>query len=263
MTTGIAVMAKAPRSGQCKTRLAPLLRPDESACMAGAFLSDVTANLALAASQAPITPYVAFAPAGAEAAFDGRLAHGTGLLLADGSAGAAPGVQGFGRCLLHAITALLGAGHDAACVLNADSPNLPTGLLLAAHTALTQPGDHVVMGPAEDGGYYLLGMKRPHAALFADIAWSTPHVAAQTRACAAQAGLKLVELDPWYDVDEPAALHRLLADLAAPGTSGAFAAPHTAACAARLGLAVPAPARSAQLAKHPRTAPLAGVRECL
>ena len=92
----IAVMAKAPAPGRCKTRLIPHLSPDEAAALGAAFLKDVTANLALAAERAPVTSYIAFTPAGAERAFDGLLAPGTELLLADGRApeADAPGVSG-------------------------------------------------------------------------------------------------------------------------------------------------------------------------
>jgi rSAM/selenodomain-associated transferase 1 len=234
LSTGIAVMAKAPRAGQCKTRLQPILSPAQAAAMSVAFLGDITANLALAAQSAPIVPYVAYAPAGTEVLFDGILAPGTRLLLADGSCPVPDGVERFGRCLLHALRTMLDAGHDAACVLNADSPTLPTEYLLAAHAALSATGDRIVMGAAEDGGYYLLGVKKPHASLLTDIDWSTDRVAAQTRARARQAGLVLHELDPWYDVDDPPALARLVGELSA-GATRAFAAPKTASCLAEMG----------------------------
>ncbi len=92
-----------------------------------------------------------------------------------------------------------------------------------------------MLGAAEDGGYYLVGLKAPHARLFGDIAWSTEQVAPQTRARAAELGLELVELAPWYDVDDRAALRRLL-DGREDGGLVPYAAPATSACAARLGL---------------------------
>jgi rSAM/selenodomain-associated transferase 1 len=237
VSTGIAVMAKAPRAGPCKTRLQPLLSPEQCAAMSVAFLADITANLALAAQSAPIVPYVAYAPAGTESLFDGILAPGTRLLLADGAPPVPEGVEKFGRCLLHAIEAMLALGHDAAIVLNADSPTLPTRCLLAAHAALAAPGDRAVMGAAEDGGYYLLGVKKAHAALVTHIAWSTDIVAAQTRTRARDAGITLSELDAWYDVDDPEAFARLVADLSARDAplSGAYAAPHTARRLADMG----------------------------
>jgi hypothetical protein len=213
-----------------------MLCADHAALMSAAFLGDVMGNLAEAASASPIVPYVAFAPSGAERAFDGIVDGGTHMLLADGAIEAPPGVEGFGRSLLHAIRALLRRGHGAACVLNADSPNLPTRLLLQAHAALAREGEHIVLGPAEDGGYYLLGMKAEHATLFSQISWSSDQVAEQTRARAACLGLPVIELESWYDVDEPATLKRLLSELRQPGRLGQYAAPRTLACAARIGL---------------------------
>lgn len=235
----IGVMAKAPTPGRSKTRLMPLLTPEEAAALSAAFLRDVTENVRLAAQQAPISGCIAYAPPGAEALFDGHLAEGTGLVLADGSPPQPPRVQGFGRCLLHAIQTMLGDGQRAACVLNSDSPTLPTSLLVQAAILLLQRPDRVVLGPAEDGGYYLLGMTAPHAHLFEDIAWSTDTVAEATRARARTLGLDLVELAPWYDVDDHAALLRLIEDISAPPAGAAlvpYGAPVTAACLARIGL---------------------------
>ena len=235
MTCAIAVMAKAPRAGRCKTRLVPPLSPEEAAGLSRAFLRDITENLALAACHAPVSAYIAYAPAGDQHLFDGLLAPGTRLILADGAPDMPGGVTGFGKCLLHAIGSLLTAGHGAACVLNADSPTLPTAILSRAATLLSAPGDRVVMAPAEDGGYTLLGMKQPHAHLFADIAWSTDRVAGQTRARAHEAGLELVELPVWYDVDDHASLEHLRAGLRSGGEG--YAAPHTARYLAALGSA--------------------------
>ena len=237
----IAVMAKAPRPGAAKTRLVPPLAAEEAAALSAAFLRDVTENLAIASARAPIGGYVAYAPAGSAALFDGLLAPGTRLLLADGSPAMPPRVTGFGRSLLHAAQGLFALGHGAACLLNSDSPTLPTRLLLEAAEALARPGDRVVLGPAEDGGYYLIGLKAPHAHLFEDVRWSSAHVAAETVARAAALGLELVRLASWYDVDDRAALGRLLGELARQGADSEaahvpYAAPATAACLSRLAL---------------------------
>ena len=108
MTTAIAVMAKAPRPGQSKTRLIPHFSPEQAAGLSAAFLADVTANLAAAAATSSIVPYLAYAPAGTEHLFAGIIAPGTRLLLADGSGPDTPGVAGFGRCLLDAMRAIAG-----------------------------------------------------------------------------------------------------------------------------------------------------------
>jgi hypothetical protein len=230
-------MAKAPRPGMVKTRLVPPLEASAAAALSASFLRDITENIALATRDAVISGYVAFAPAGSEKLFDGMLADGTRFVLADGSEVSAPGVDGFGRALLHAAQALFARGHDAVCLLNSDSPTLPTRLLVQAASALAEPGDRVVLGPAEDGGYYVIGMKAPHTHLFQDIAWSTERVADETRHRARALGLPLVELDTWYDVDDAASLRRLCRDVSArenAGVSRPYPAPATAACLTRL-----------------------------
>jgi rSAM/selenodomain-associated transferase 1 len=239
-TCAIGVMAKAPQPGLAKTRLCPPLHPAQAAALSAAFLRDITENIAQVARTVPVQGYIAYAPAGAESWFDGHLAEGTGLLLADGSLPGPQDVQGFGRCLLHAAQAMLGSGYAATCLLNSDSPTLPTEFLAQAAAAVLTPGERVVLGPAEDGGYYLLGMQRPHAHLFADIAWSTDAVAEATRARAASLGLEVVMLPTWYDVDDAASLTRLLAEAAddAPRTSlPAYPAPATRNWIAHSGLA--------------------------
>jgi uncharacterized protein len=233
-------MAKAPRPGLAKTRLCPPLNPAQAAELSAAFLRDTTENIALAARDAPIHGCIAYAPAGAEAWFAGHLADGTDLVLADGSPPMPPDVQGFGRCLLHAAQAMLGSGFGAACLVNSDSPTLPTAFLARAALALLAPGERVVLGPADDGGYYLLGMKQPHAHLFADMAWSTSDVAAATRERARSLGLEVITLPTWFDVDDVDSLARLLAepgsDAPSPTALLPYAAPATMECIGRIGL---------------------------
>ncbi len=231
-------MAKAPRPGRVKTRLQGLLTADEAAQMGAAFLCDVTANVQAAARIAPVHGYVAYAPAGEEARFDGLLAPGTRLVLADGAGGSAPGVEGFGRSLLHATRALLEAGYGAACVLSADSPTLPTAWLARAAERLLAPGRRAVLGPADDGGYWLLGLQAPESEMFARIAWSTESVAAATTERAGEIGLPLERLGTWFDIDDRDGLQRLVRDIAGPagGAERPSAAPATARCVAGLGL---------------------------
>ncbi len=254
----IAIMAKAPQVGRIKTRLSPCLTPDEAMNLGCCFLADMTANLALAGREIAIDPYVAFAPAGSEAAFSAIVEPGTGFVLADGSRPAPLGVGGFGRCLLQAAQALHDLGYGSVGLLNSDSPTLPTSLLVRAARLAAERPDRVVLGPSVDGGYYLIVMRAPHASLFGAIDWSTDRVAEQTRRQAREAGLDLVELDPWYDVDDAASLRRLIAELADDGgQAGAkpYAAPFTAAWLAanrildrfapdRRGAAPPAAARA-------------------
>ncbi len=236
----VAVMAKAPRPGHVKTRLVPPLSAAEATALNAAFLRDVTATIAAVGRHLPVAGFVAYAPAGGEALFDGLLAPGTACVLADGSIPLPAGVAGIGRSLLHATRSLLARGFDAVCLVNSDSPTLPAAILAEAVAALAD-GRRVVLGPAEDGGYYLIGIPAACAveaeALFRDIPWSTAAVTAATLARAAAAQLAVACLPPWYDVDDPPSLRRLVAALEAGDDPAAGPAPATATCLARLGLA--------------------------
>jgi uncharacterized protein len=232
----IAVMAKAPRPGLVKTRLVPPLSPSAASALSAGFLRDITENIALAARAVEIHGYVAYAPVGSQATFDRMLAGGTHLVLADGANISIPGVCGFGRSLLQAAQALFARGHHSVCLLNSDSPTLPTRLLVEAAKMLAEAGDRMVLGPAEDGGYYLIGIKAPHLHLFQDIAWSTAEVAVETRMRAAALGLPVAELDTWYDVDDAVSLRRLCGELSSASvadTTCAYSAQATADCLAQ------------------------------
>lgn len=235
----VAVMAKAPQPGRVKTRLQGLLSADEAAGMGAAFLHDITSNLRAASATVELHWFVAYAPAGGERMFDGMLAPGTRLVLADGAGDMPDGVDGFGRALFGAVQGLFARGYGAVGVLNADSPTLPTAFLCRAVERLMS-GCPAVFGPADDGGYYFLGLRAPDPRPFTRIDWSTGAVADQTRARLTEAGLQTTELPAWYDVDDPPALRRLLSGDTGPpeGTpDGPFAAPATHAYMASLRLA--------------------------
>lgn len=223
----IAVMAKASAPGRTKTRLTPPLSPDEAAALNTTFLKDIADNIARAAEAVPIATYMAFGPPGSEAFFARELPAGIGLI--------ETWLGGFGDCLAHAIATLLNRGHAAACVLNSDSPTLPTACLVALAEALAAPGDRAVIGPADDGGYYVLGLKANHRRLFEAIDWSTERVFDQTLARAAEIGLPVEVLPAWYDVDDAAGLDRLCRDLFdAPAVAEARLTPSAAAHTRRL-----------------------------
>jgi uncharacterized protein len=201
----IAVMAKASIPGRTKTRLTPPLSPEQAADLNTAFLRDVADNLLAAAALASIAPWMAYSPAGSQDFFARTLPKGVSLLET-----VAPD---FGTCLYRAATSLLAAGHESVCLLNSDSPTLPTGHLVAAATVLAAPGDRIVVGPATDGGYYLIGLKQPHRRLFQDVDWSTERVFRQTLMRADELGLPVVVLPNWYDVDCEEALRVLIGEL--------------------------------------------------
>jgi uncharacterized protein len=200
-----AVMAKAPRTGEVKTRLVPPLRAEEASLLSACFVKDILANLLAASESLPVDCYVAYSPPGTEALFREFLPKEIGML--------APRSIGLANSLPDAIEDLIASGYEGGCLINADSPTLPTSLLVEAITSLRAPGDRVVLGPATDGGYYLIGLKHPHRHLFHDIAWSTERVYRQTFERAASIGLEVVTLPAWYDVDDAASLSWLCREL--------------------------------------------------
>jgi rSAM/selenodomain-associated transferase 1 len=204
-TCGIAVMAKASVPGHTKTRLVPPLTFEQAALCNTAFLRDAAENILAAAAQASIAGYVAYGPADARVFFHDNLPRNIALIEAC--------YPSLGDCLDHAIAQLLARGHRAAVVINSDSPTLPTSLLIETAEVLARPGERAVLGPALDGGYYLLGVKAQHRRLLEDIAWSTQHVTPQTLERAAELRLPVHILPTWYDVDDVAGLKMLVAEL--------------------------------------------------
>jgi uncharacterized protein len=218
----IAIMAKAPRVGEAKTRLVPPLTAEDAAALSACFIRDAAENIAAAAQLVSVDGYIAFAPQDAEAEFRSLLAQNTRLLPSRR--------QGLGASLYDATADLLGAGYGSVCLVNSDSPTLPTSILVEAVRTLLSPGDRLILGPAEDGGYYLIGLKQAHRRLFKDIAWSTSQVLAQTEERAREIGLATSRLPVWYDVDNIGSLRRLHAELRqATGNAAIYPARHTTA----------------------------------
>jgi len=198
-------MVKAPRSGQVKTRLVPPLRAEEASLLSACFVKDILANLLAVCERVPVDCFAAYSPLGSETMFRDFLPRQVGLL--------PPRSVGLANSLPDAIEDLIARGYEGACLVNADSPTLPTSVLVEAVASLRAPGDRVVLGPATDGGYYLIGLKHPHRHLFRDIDWSTERVYRQTTERAAGIGLELVTLPAWYDVDDGTSLGWLCQEL--------------------------------------------------
>lgn len=204
-TAGIGIICKTPRTGASKTRLHGVLSPEASAALAGSFLTDVAASIEAVPQHVGRRGYAIYAPEGSEAELKAFVPPSFDLVCRRDAT--------LGVVLLGATEDLLARGHDCVLLVNADSPTLPSLLLEQAIGALRAGGDRVVLGPATDGGYYLIGLKRPHARLFADIAWSTASVLTETIARAGEIGLPVELLPPWYDVDDAATLAVLLDEL--------------------------------------------------
>ena len=198
----VAIMAKAPRPGKVKTRLCPPLVAEEAAALYRCFLLD---KIAAVGALVDTRPVIAYTPDNARAELGG-LAPGFALVAQHGPDLGAK---------LHAILAgLLAAGHVGAIAVDSDTPTLPRAFLQQAVDCLSRPGPDVVLGPTEDGGYYLIGVRSPHRELFESVPWSTSEVLEVTRRRAAAAGLRAVDLPSWFDVDTPDDLERLRTTLA-------------------------------------------------
>jgi len=222
----VAIMAKASVAGTVKTRLVPPLTYEEAAELNTCCLRDVASNIVAAAAWVPIQGFAAYHPPGCERFFDDLLPDGFRLL--------PPKEPTIGRSLFHAAQDLFAAGYPSVCLVNADSPTLPTEVLVEAVRLLREPGDRVVLGPAADGGYYLIGLKRFHRRLFEGIDWSTERVYRQTLVRAGEIGVPVVSLPEWYDVDNEETLEVLAREIrlgpAAPSPyRGGFPAPSTTA----------------------------------
>jgi len=205
----VAIMAKAPRPGTVKTRLCPPLLAPEAAALYRCFLLDKIAAVGALVNAQPV---IAYTPDEARAEFDG-LAPGFSLGAQHGS--------DLGARLHATLACLLAAGHAGAIAVDSDTPNLPSDFLQQAVHSLSGPGPDVILGPTEDGGYYLIGVRLAHRELFDAVPWSTSDVLAVTLRRAAAAGLRAVCLPSWFDVDTPDDLERLRAILDADNTTTA------------------------------------------
>jgi hypothetical protein len=222
----LAIMARYPRPGRVKTRLAATLGAEATAEVYRAFLGDLAARFGRAARRDGYTLVWAHTPDPG----DLRDVVGTaGRLLTQRG-------DDLGERLYHVCGDLGAAGFREVVIISSDSPHLPATHIRAAFATLDWLP--VVLGPAEDGGYSLVGTHtypRP-ADLFRGIQMSTPRVLADTLARAQNLGLEVGLLPVTFDVDELPDLRRLAGALSAPG-AGVAAAPRTHAVLRRLALA--------------------------
>jgi rSAM/selenodomain-associated transferase 1 len=197
----LVVVGKAPEAGRSKTRLSPPLSPVQAADLSGAFLQD---TIALAATSAWDRVSVVYPPtADAESVLRAVLPPWVHLAVQRG--------DGLGAALTDAFQSHLGAGFGRVVLIGSDNPTLPPSRLAEADRALDE--HDLVLGPSADGGYYLIGMDRPHPGVFEGITWSTSVVYQQTLARAEALGLRVASIQEWYDVDTAADLERLKDEL--------------------------------------------------
>jgi len=215
----LVVMAKVPRVGRVKTRLSPPLTAEQAAALNIAFLKDTLCCLAQAAQTTNAVPMISYTPVGEEDGFLGIVSEDVPLVAQRG--------DGFGERLRFTADDLFAAGFSAVCLIDSDSPTVPVSAYRKAIAQLLGGQDCAVLGPSDDGGYYLLGINAAHPRLFEDISWSTELVAEQTRQRAREISLPLHGLPTWFDVDDRRTLVRLREELVLTPIEHGFAAQHT------------------------------------
>ena len=182
----LLIFARYPELGKVKTRLAAGLGAEKALAVyqqllrhTGAVVAPLRVERTLWLAAAP--------PAGAAPLWPGITQR------------LQPAVADLGQRMEQAFDAAFAVGARRVVIIGTDCPGLSTALLEAAYQALHTAD--VVLGPAVDGGYYLLGLRRPQSALFQGIRWSTDSVRRETLAIARQQGLRVVELPLLQDVD--------------------------------------------------------------
>jgi len=237
----LGVMTKAPRAGEVKTRLVPPLTHDEAAQLNSSFLRDLAAAISAAIGETACSSSRRSldGAAGGQAATV-RIARGVGVYTPQGTEAAYENIlpeeffliaqrgHNFGDRLIFAAEDLFKVGFASVCLINSDSPTVPAENFSQAVELLQLPGDRIVLGPSDDGGYYLIGLKKLHREMFERIDWSTERVLGQTLQRAAQIGVEAKLLPAGYDVDDWATLERLCNELLGENSSRAHGiAPNT------------------------------------
>jgi rSAM/selenodomain-associated transferase 1 len=226
---GLGLMCKPPRPGASKTRLAAAIGDEAAARLSAAFLRDAAAVCLDAAAEAGLDLLACYRPRGAEGELRAILGPRWPLRLADRG--------DLGASMLDVLRDLASRHASGAMVMGADAPLLGAHTIAAAASCLREGGDRsVVIVPAADGGYCLIGIRSAESAapLFAPMAWSTSGVLAETLRRADAAGLRVKLLPEHRDIDEADDLHWLLGAMADhPGRCPATRSALAALCAPR------------------------------
>ena len=192
----ILIFCKAPVPSKVKTRLLETLRP-EQATRLHEHLAIKTIETAIGSELCPVEIWCHPNP---DHPFFQNLSGVSAFYAQEG--------ENLGERMYGALVSVLERA-DAAVLIGTDSPSLTQGLLMQALAALHADHD-LVIAPAEDGGYTLIGMKQPVQSLFEDLQWGTAKVMEQTRERIMKAGLSYLVLPLQWDVDDPHDLRRLI-----------------------------------------------------
>jgi rSAM/selenodomain-associated transferase 1 len=192
----IGIMARAP-SSEGKSRLIGDLGTRDGAGLRLALLLDTFETI----SALPVEKAVLYTPPDREAEIRAVTPFRARFVPQRGST--------LGERMHNGARDLLTSGFDAVVIIGSDLPTLPPAHLGAALDILRRRGDVLVLGPADDGGYYLIGLTRSRPEFFERIPWGTPLVLRRTREAAEALGIPVETVTAWYDVDRASDLRRV------------------------------------------------------
>lgn len=197
MKKAIIIMAKVPEAGKVKTRLNSEFTALQSAEISKAFLQDVKKK----ASNLNKNVFIAFSPPNKKNRLMDMIHDETNLIEQVG--------ETLGDKMFNAFLTVFERGFDSAVMIGTDSPTFPPESIKAAFDALELNHD-IVIGKTDDGGFYLVGMKKANKGVFESVTWSSENTFYEFRENIAKQGLSIDEVESWYDVDEPKDVKRLV-----------------------------------------------------
>ncbi|GAC1468967.1 MAG: hypothetical protein NVSMB9_12200 [Isosphaeraceae bacterium] len=197
-TPRLIVFTRFPEPGKAKTRLIAHLGAAGAADLQRRLTAHTLASALVLLERAGV---------GIEVRFDGGSETAMRAYFGDGVSYRPQGAGDLGERMARSVAVALNEGASRVVLIGSDCPGITPDLLERAFTSLVEDPDRVVLGPALDGGYYLIGLGRERPELFREISWGSDRVLNQTETVARSAGIPLVFLEPLADVDRPEDLH--------------------------------------------------------
>lgn len=194
-------MTKVPQTGFVKTRLQPTLTPEECRDLSTVFLQDVEQKV----TDIRLELIIAFSPAEKQNLLTEILQTNPILIAQKG--------KNLGDKMFHAFEFAFSQESDAVVMIGTDSPTMPVDFVEQAFALLETEAD-AILGKTEDGGFYLIGLRKAEKKIFENVEWSSPQAFEQTKRNIENLNLNLKEISVWYDVDTPEDLERLKKELA-------------------------------------------------
>jgi rSAM/selenodomain-associated transferase 1 len=186
----LVVVAKAPVPGKVKTRLYPELAIDEATHLYSCFIQDRIEEIG---NLRAVDLAISYTPEDSKQYFTRFISNGFQLFPQRG--------KDLGERLSNIFEDKLAEAYDAVSIIDSDTPDLPRSIVEQSFQLLMSNGVDAVFGPCDDGGYYLVALRRPHPELFQNVPWSTEAVLDITLERAARLGIRTKLLPAWNDLD--------------------------------------------------------------